>query len=171
MNVSPKASKQHAASWLLLLLIFALSLGPRILNLGTFWGTDERYHWELSNEFFLALISQDWANTIPQGLPGLTLAWIDAFALGVAYGWVWLTSSGAVDLDQLLAMDRPFALLAIRQIPVVLVNTGIVVGLYVLSKPILGARAAWLGIIFVIFDPFFLAESRVLRFEGLVAGL
>ncbi len=157
--------------WMWLLLLFVVALIPRILYLGTFWGTDERYHWELSNEFFTALLNRDWANTIPQGLPGLTLAWIDSIALAIRYGWGWLISGGQITLDEVLANDRPYQLLGQRQIPVVLVNTLIVVGVYLLSRPILGRMAALFGIILVIFDPFLLAESRVLRFEGLVAGL
>ncbi len=157
-------------NWIILLSVFALALIPRLVGLGTFWGTDERYHWELSNEFFLALIRTDWANTVPQGLPGLTLAWIDSIAMTLKYGWSWLLSGGSASLEQIVAPEYPFALLAERQLPVVLVNTLIVVGLYGLSWPILGRKAAWVGITFVILDPFLLAESRVLRFEALVAG-
>lgn len=151
--------------------LFILALIPRIIKLGSMWGTDERYHWQLSNEFFLALIRGDWANTVPQGLPGLTLAWIDTLAITLKYAWSWLLSGGVVSLDQVMAIDRPFALLAQRQLPVVLVNTFIVVGLYLLSRRILGWKAALAGITLVIFDPFLLAESRVMRFEALVAGL
>ena len=163
--------KQRRRSWLISLGLFFLALIPRVLQLGTFWGTDERYHWQLSNEFFLALLQRDWANTVPQGLPGLTLAWIDSIAMALHYAWNWLVSGEAVSLDQIMAVDRPFALLAQRQLPVVIVNALIVVGLFNLSRRILGQQAAWIGAIFIILDPFLLAESRVLRFEGLVAGL
>lgn len=108
---------------------------------------------------------------MPQGLPGLTLAWIDSLAMGLQYAWEWLVSGGAVSLEQVMAPDRPFALLARRQLPVVVVNALIVAGLFHLARRLLGQKAAWLGVIFVILDPFFLAESRVMRFEGLVAGL
>jgi len=151
--------------------LFILALIPRIIQLGSMWGTDERYHWQLSNEFFLALVRGDLAHTVPQGLPGLTLAWIDAVAITLKAGWNWLLTGGAVSLEQVMAVDRPFALLAQRQLPVVLVNTLIVAGLYLLSRRILGWQAALAGMSLVIFDPFFLAESRVMRFEALVAGL
>lgn len=164
-------TKSRHFHWLLPLLIFILALIPRIVQLGTFWGTDERYHWELSNEFFSALLRRDWANTVPQGLPGVTLAWIDSIAIALKYSWSWLILGGSVSPEQIMAANRPFALLAGRQVPVVLANTLIVVGLYGLSWPILGRKAAWMGVTFIILDPFFLAESRVLRFEALVAGL
>ena len=68
-------------------------------------------------------------------------------------------------------LDRPFVLLAERQLPVVLVNSLLVVGIFTLAARILGRKAAWVGLIFVSLDSFLLAESRVLRFEALVAGL
>jgi len=151
--------------------VFFLALMPRVLRLGTFWGTDERYHWELSNQFFLALLNRDWANTVPQGLPGLTLAWIDSIAMILKYAWTWLISSGSASLEQIMAPDRPFVLLAERQLPVVLVNSLLVGGIFSLAAQILGRKAAWVGLIFVSLDPFLLAESRVLRFEALVTGL
>jgi len=156
-------------TWLIPLIVFILALIPRVLRLGTFWGTDERYHWQLSNEFFLALTQGDWANTVPQGLPGVTLAWIDTIAMGLQYGWIWLTGGQPV-LDQIMAIDRPYELLAQRQLPMVLVNTLVVVGIYLLVQRVIGWKAAFLGATLVALNPFFLAESRVLRFEALVTG-
>lgn len=155
--------------WLIPLIVFILALIPRVLRLGTFWGTDERYHWQLSNEFFLALTRGDWANTIPQGLPGVTLAWIDSIAMGLRYGWIWLTGGQPV-LDQIMAIDRPYQLLAQRQLPMVLVNTLVVVGIYLLAQRIIGWKAAFGGATLIALNPFFLAELRVLRFEALVTG-
>ena len=60
--------KQNWRNWLMILGVFFLAVMPRVLRLGTFWGTDERYHWELSNKFFLALLAMhDWANTVLKG--------------------------------------------------------------------------------------------------------
>lgn len=151
--------------------VFIMALSSRAINLGTFWATDERYHWKLSNDFLMALLRRDWVHTVPQGLPGLTLAWVEAIGVLVRYVGAWLASGGQASLEQVMALDRPFAQLAQRQLVVVLVNTLIVVGVYQLARRIFGTRAALMGTIFIAFDPFFLAESRVLRFEGLVAGL
>jgi hypothetical protein len=153
--------------WLILLAVFLMAFIPRMLFLGSFWGTDERYHWELSNEFLLALLRHDWANTVPQGLPGLTLAWIEAIGVGVR----WLLAGGQLPLDDFIQPDRPFAYLARRQEVVVVVHTLIVVGIYHLTQQLAGRRSALLGVLFIALDPFLLAESRVLRFEALVAGL
>lgn len=158
-------------NYLIILGVFILALIPRVIGLGTFWGTDERYHWQLSNEFLLALLHRDWAGTVPQGLPGLTLAWIDSIAMLLRYGLAWLVTGGQTSLEQIMAPDRPFAQLAQRQLAVVLVNTLLVVGLYLLARRIFGAGAALLGVTLIALDPFFLAESRVMRFEALVAGL
>jgi hypothetical protein len=151
--------------------VFIMAFIPRAINLGTFWATDERYYWELSNNFLTALVHRDWANTVLQGLPGLTLAWVESIGVLVRYGEAWLVSGGQTSLENIMALDRPLAQLAQRQIVVVLVNTLIVVGIYQLARRVFGTRAALMGTIFIALDPFFLAESRALRPEGLVAGL
>jgi hypothetical protein len=161
-------------SWrnlIVILGVFALAFIPRAVGLGKFWATDERYHWELSNDFLMALLRGDLAGTVPQGLPGLTLAWVESIGVLVRYAVAWLASGGQASLEQIMAVDRPFAQLAQRQMVVVLVNALIVVGIFLLAQRVFGRKAALIAAIFVALDPFFLAESRVLRFEGLVAGL
>lgn len=162
--------KNHWLNWITALGVFALALIPRIISLGTFLAPDEGYHWKLSNEFLTALLRHDWADTVPQGLPGLTLAWIESIGMLFRYAIAWLASGGRANLEQIMAPDQPFSQLAQRQMVVVLANTLIVVAIYLLAQRVFGTRGALMGTMFIAFDPFFLAESRVLRFEALVAG-
>jgi hypothetical protein len=107
---------------------------------------------------------------VPQGLPGLTLAWIDSIGMLLRYAVTWLINGGQASLEQIMAPDRPFSQLAQRQMMVVMVNVLIVVGIYLLARRIFGTKAALMGATLIALNPFFLAESRVLRFEALVAG-
>ncbi|MFW9998408.1 MAG: ArnT family glycosyltransferase, partial [Candidatus Odinarchaeota archaeon] len=79
-------------------------------------------------------------------------------------------NGGQASLEQIMAPDRPFSQLAQRQMMVVIVNVLIVVGIYLLARRIFGTKAALMGATLIALNPFFLAESRVLRFEALVAG-
>ena len=110
--------KQSWPNHIITLGVFVLALIPRVVRLGTFWGTDERYHWRLSNEFLLALLRRDWADTVPQGLPGLTLAWIDSIGMLLRYAVTWLINGGQASLEQIMAPDRPFSQLTQRQLMV-----------------------------------------------------
>jgi hypothetical protein len=155
---------------LLVLGIFALAAFPRLIRLGEFVATDEFYIWELANRFFLALSQGRLADTVVHGYPAITLMWIEAVGVWIRYAALWLLGR-PVNFETLLGLDTSFAMLPDKQIVLALVNSLLVAVMFCLARKAYGLPAALIGSVLIAFDPFLLAESRVVRTEGLVSGL
>ena len=156
-------------------LALAVAVIPRILTLGrTFVVNDETLYWDWSNQFVTALLNQDWAATlIRKAYPLVTVMWVQTLGFGLRGLWAWLTGSLTPQFYQQLALDRPleFELLAQRRLPMVLVNAGIVVLIYLYARRLLGRKTALVAAILIGLDPFYLSDARTMRGDSLMAGL
>ncbi|HEX9439081.1 MAG TPA: hypothetical protein VF909_05340, partial [Roseiflexaceae bacterium] len=85
------------AAWspaLLMLLLGAVALLPRVLGLADFITTDEAYHWIARTERFSdAIAGGRWTATNLTGHPGVTLMWLGSLGLALertatAHGWI-----------------------------------------------------------------------------------
>ncbi|HXW00298.1 MAG TPA: hypothetical protein VEC93_17905, partial [Anaerolineae bacterium] len=140
--------KQNWPNSITLIGVFFLALLLRILRLGEFWGTDERYIWELANRFFIALTEGRLADTFVHGYPAITVMWVEAIAVWNRQAAFWLTGH-SVSVEALLGLDTPFAMLSEKQIPLVLTNSLLVAGAFWLTRKICGWHAALIGAVFV----------------------
>ena len=150
--------------------IFLISLGlliflPRVLTLEAAWSSDETRWLFRSREFMLSVFDRDFSQTLQSYHPGVTTTWLGGFALWREYG------DGLAVAPSLVA--RKFlspTQLSNARLPVALVTclTILVIGL--LLRRLLGSPVAYVSVLFLALDPFFLAESRRLHTDALAAG-
>ncbi len=160
--------------WLLTGGIFALAAVLRLTSLRAFLAHDETIYWEWSRAFFLALLQGDWQGTIVgPGNPSVTLFWNHTLNMGVKYVWAWLNGLQATALATWpdFQPKATLGLLVERRLPIVLFNTLAVVFAYRLIHRLYGRRVALFAAVLLVFDPFYLADSRTSRGEGLLASL
>jgi hypothetical protein len=169
-------------NWLTLFVVLALfgaAWLPRTLALDRFVTADERLWLARSANFYLALAERNAADTFQREHPGVTVMW--AGALGFLnefptypqvtpgpFDWEsealesWLYSATTHTPLELLAAGRWWIALAIA--------LAITAGYFPLHR-LLGGAAALVATLFVAWDPFFIALSRELHPDGLVAAL
>jgi 4-amino-4-deoxy-L-arabinose transferase-like glycosyltransferase len=152
----------------LALVIFALALGPRLLDLGVFVGPDEFSWVTRSADFARALAEGDLRSTYQTGHPGVTLLWVETLGAGVRYGWQSL--SGPANWDAIAGSDRTMALLSGKRQIVGVANALLLVLGVLLARRIFGSGVAWVAGLLLAFEPFLLTESRALRTEGLLTS-
>jgi len=156
--------------------LFILALAPRALALNAFLTPDEHRWLGRSVKFLAAWLYQDWAFTLRKGHPGVTTMWtavagliskylFSSWSEGVSVSRASLLSflqevpTDAVSLDYLVAIRFPTALL----------TSAFVVVLYFLVGKLLDRKVALLSAVLVALDPFYLAHSRLLHHDALVA--
>ncbi|GIK39164.1 MAG: hypothetical protein BroJett011_29970 [Chloroflexota bacterium] len=152
--------------FLLPLLIFAAALLPRLYALGTFLTIDEVKWAEGAAQFLLALRSGDLAQTYWHFFPGITIAWGSALTL-------WARCLAAPDVGQCAqeAVARlPESIGWLRLTPVILTSLG-VSGVYLLGRKLFPGKIPVMAALLLAFDPFFIAHSRILNGDAVVAIL
>ncbi len=160
--------------WLLTAAVCLLAALPRLTSLSAFLANDETMYWQWSHTFFFSLLRGDWPGTIVgPGNPSVTLFWSHSLVMGLKYGWAWLQGVQATALTTWPDFQPEATLepLLLRRWPIVLFNTLAVVLAYRLARPLYGERVALVAAILLALDPFYLADSRTSRGEGLLAGL
>lgn len=162
--------------YILPIALFALAFIPRVMALSYFITVDEPAWINRSARFMLALLSNNIADTMhPQildgGGPGIVTVWVGALGLLLHY-----LMGGEVAANSLIPflehymqpINEPNILPMARIITVSLASVTIP-ALYLGLKDWLGSRTALLGALLLAFDPFFMAHSRVLHHDVLVA--
>ncbi len=175
-------SSQNRFDILALLASLTLALAFRLPGLTVFLTADEARSWFGRSIIFLdSLLRTDWANTGPGGAvsyienvslspaPGVTTMWTGA--IGIILEYVRQGMPGS--LYQFL-IDIPFdpldpAMLVSLRLPGVLIAAAAVGLTFWWSRLLLGRWGALLAAAFIALDPFYLALSRVLGHDGLVA--
>jgi hypothetical protein len=160
------------------ILIFIVALLPRVMGLDAFMSPDEG-HWVRRSMLFLrALLEGNPSGTILEtGHPGITTVWAGTAGLVFKYlvgALVTRTSPSRAALQQLL---NPVPLywqvgvddLVATRVPMALLTALGVVGIYVLTRKLFGSQVAFAGAFLVAFDPFYLAHSRMILSDVLLA--
>ena len=134
------------ADWLVLV---ALILIPRLLNLNVFLTADEPLFLEHARQYAAAFTSGDFYQTVGIGYPGATVAaWAAPFVNLPA------TDIGAYTFGRVVT---------------VLVTGLLLLVLYGLSRSLLGRWPAFIGIALLALDPYTLAYSRLLHIAAPLA--
>jgi hypothetical protein len=152
-------------------LIFLLAFVPRALDLAVFITADEAKSWTGRAILFLqALLRRDFAATFDSPAPGITTVWLGAIGLVADYLAHDSSSGGLAHFLETLPFDpiEP-GLLPWLRLPVVLVTALSIVGVYLLARRLFGVETALLGASLLALDPFYLALSRILGHDSLVA--
>jgi 4-amino-4-deoxy-L-arabinose transferase-like glycosyltransferase len=162
---------------LICLGLFILVLLPRILALNTFITWDEPMWVYRSLRFLSAIGSGRFADTFQGGAPGVTIMWAGALGIasqlllgrGVAE-WNWLQHLATLDLDNVAALRRLAFFFVTAKLSLAFLGAASVVGVYLLARKLFGGRVALLAALFISFDPFHLAHSRVFHTDGAAAN-
>jgi 4-amino-4-deoxy-L-arabinose transferase-like glycosyltransferase len=156
--------------------LFVLALVPRTLALNAFLTPDERRWLDRSVKFLAALLYQDWAGTLRKGHPGVTTMWTAVAGLTSKYlfdawsGGVSVSRPSLLEFLSGVPTDRvTLDYLAAIRFPTALLTSAFVVALYFLVGKLFGRKVAFLSAVLVALDPFYLAHSRLLHHDALVA--
>lgn len=160
----------RSSTLLLSLAIFILALLPRLVGLGRFAFPDEETWLERSLLFITGLARGDLMATWQNNHPGVVPMWGFGTALS-------LRAAVTGQLDQLVALSKTLppaevpALLSTAALFTALVTALGVVGVYLLTRRLLGNGVALLAALLVALDPFFLTHSRIVHLDGILAAL
>jgi 4-amino-4-deoxy-L-arabinose transferase-like glycosyltransferase len=151
------------------LALFVVALLPRLPGLGRFVITDEHTNIFIAGSQVLeAFLAGDLRATYWHFYPGVTMSWLTDLGLGVQY--LLATTTGATrqpiteyifgEMNTLLVAARlPFVLLTALSVPVI----------YLLARRLVSPSVALPAALFIAFDPFYLAHSRVNHGDAPVA--
>ena len=147
----------------LALVVFCLALFPRAI-----YPVSRPAQWYTRSVMFIHSIAQgDWGATAYSEHPGVTTMWLSGLALRLAGITPEARPDGPyVDPDALTARESVIGVL-----PLALVIAALIVLTYLLLAQLFGRRAAFSAAWLMALDPFFLANSKVLHVDGLLAAL
>ncbi|MBN1991157.1 MAG: glycosyltransferase family 39 protein [Anaerolineae bacterium] len=161
--------------------VFLVILLPRLLTLNTFLTADEDDQINFAHLFLKSALQGDWSGALVLGYPGVPTLILGAGGVGLRYlfhymGWLplpWVTADLLTTLEQVTPQFGVFAypldfLLWVR-VPLALVASLSIFGIYRLARRLLDERLALLGTLIIAFDPFILAHTRVIHVDGPLA--
>ena len=143
----------------LLLICFALFL-PRLLSLEKDWSSDEARWLSRSNAFIQGVFQGNFKESLQSYHPGVPTMWLGGIAIWTKYGNTLGIPGDALITKETLALARTG----------ISVTTGCMILLiaYMLYR-LYNTQIAFFSTVFLAFDPFFLAQSRRLHTDALVA--
>lgn len=130
---------------LALAAIFVLALLPRVLDLGAILSPDEPRWYQNTVGFKEGLVAGDLSKLYQQPHPGITTMWLAA---------------PVIDSDNW----------EVRRLPQAIFLSLLIVGVSVLATRLWGRLVGLLGGLFLALNPLFIAHSRVLSMDALLAG-
>jgi hypothetical protein len=165
--------RQHWLNFRLALLwviLIAVVMLPRLLNLDLFVGPDELAELGRNNNFALALARGDLPGTlVGDGKPSVTLMWINT--IGVTSQWLWGQLSGSPrSFEQIVAPERPFSAWPERRLFLALVSGLQILAAWPLLRRIWNESIATVAVGLMGLEPLLLAFTRMIRGDALLAG-
>lgn len=142
-------------------LLFLVALVPRLPGLRLFLTSDENTNIFIAgSDVIAAFLHGDLRGTYWHFYPGVTMSWLDALGMGGQYLLDWLRGVPLPPFTDYIYGDI-LSLLVANRLPYAILTAAAVPAFYWLSRQLLPERIALLGALFLAFDPFFLAHSRV----------
>ena len=166
----------------LVLGLSLLAMGPRLVAACARFVTSDELAWVYRATRFLAALSTgDWAHTAQAGHPGVITMWcgvagillrrftapaatVEHLAWLARLDWAWFDPHNGPALKQMV-----FFLVAGR-LPVAVLTSLAVAGIYLLARRLWGRRVALVGAAFLALDPFPVGLSAVLHLDALTAS-
>ena len=174
---SPATAKSRKTSisytFVILALLFLAVWLPRVLQLDTFVTTDERRWLTRSANYYTAITHNDLANTIQTDHPGVTVMWAGALGFVKDYPTYAQESPGQVYYDRFEVWinentdHRLLDLLVAGRWWMVLAISLLLTLSFLPLRVIFDAKLAIVGVLFMAWDPFHIALSRMLHLDGL----
>ena len=162
---------------LVLLLLFLAAWAPRVLALDKFVTADEPGLLFRSANFYQAITSRDFANTVQLEHPGVTVTWAGTLAFLQRLPGYAADNPGQLTAGQLeswlyaYTALTPLALLTAGRWWIVLWVALLTTASYFPLRKLWGAPLAALAVLMLAWDPFLLALTRLLHMDGLLAYL
>ena len=155
--------KYKIARGIFLLFLILLTLLPRLLSLSAHWAADEDLWMKRSRDFFFALESGQFEDTLITHHPGVTTCWLGSLAIWYASQYhffkSWFRS------DQFLSPS----MLALVRFPIALTTGILILMIGILLYRLYGKMLAGIGTLFLSIEPFLLSESRRAHTDALTA--
>jgi 4-amino-4-deoxy-L-arabinose transferase-like glycosyltransferase len=162
------------------LLVLALSLALRLASLDVFIASDELKWTCRSLGFREALMRGDWAGTFRVGHPGVITTWLGTLALPRSSSAVETcrrtddaqepSRAGETPQEQTQRLAELGRLLFRGRIGVALFTWLSIAAIYLLARTLWGPEVALPGLALVALDPFYLAHSRFLHLDAVLAS-
>jgi hypothetical protein len=156
-------------AYLVAAILFGVAVLPRLPGLARFLTSDEN-----TNIFFAgsnviaAFLRGDFRGTYWHFYPGVTMSWLDAVGMAGQYGLDALRGKALPPFTEYIYGDI-LSLIVANRLPYALLTAAAVSAVYLLARWLLPGRVALLGALFIAFDPFYLAHSRVAHGDAPVA--
>ena len=163
---------------IILLALFTAAWLPRVMALDAFVTIDERKWLARSANFYQAISQGDLANTFQREHPGVTVMWAGTLGFLSQYPEYAAEAPGQVTWDREVlepwllenTSHTPLALLAAGRWWVTLAIALAITAMFLPLRLLLGQRFAFFGTLYLAWTPFFVALSRQLHLDGLVAA-
>jgi hypothetical protein len=166
--------KKVVQNTLTFILLAGIILLPRLLRLGYYATADEPLYLKQSGAFYYLLNEKDFSHTDLIVHPGVLSLWSGAIGFSLKYPdiaedaqyplsdllFFKITTDHQITQEQLLAHGRAISITF--QVGLLLLS------FYYLTR-VFGKWPAILGLLFVAFDPFYFANSRVLQPDGMLS--
>ncbi len=164
---------------LVAVILLCVALVPRAYDLNRFATWDELFWTHASLRFWRAAQAGNWSRTYIIGQPGVVSMWLASGAAtvkGVMGGeteWETIRAAGRprYDPNDLQTLGRVADQWRSLTIVTALAASLAVAGVFLLARLLVGGPAAVLGSLLLAFDPFFLAHSRVMALDAILASL
>ena len=146
--------------FLIVISLFIVAFIPRFLDLGTTIVADEQLWIRRSINFMQALLNLDLSGTFQAPHPGVTTMWLGSIFIGIKYLVFGRTIGEPGSSDFLFA----------AQLPIAIVTSLIIIVVYFMIRKIFNERIAIISGILIALDPFYLAYSRIIHLDALLAS-
>jgi hypothetical protein len=179
--ISKPTISQRILTMFVPLVIFMVALLPRVANLDVFLTADEDDQIMFASLFLEATLKGDPANALVLGYPGVPTLILGAVGVGLRYLFHfsgilplhWVDTDLMTTLQQTTSQfgvfDHPLDFILWVRVPMAIAAALCVMGIYLLSRRLLGEPLALLSTLIIAFDPFILAHTRVIHVDAPLA--
>jgi hypothetical protein len=171
-SASDVGTRRRWLSWAVPLAVFLVALTPRLLGLNVFLTADEDDQLRFAAGFLVAVLNRNWEKAVLLGYPGVPTMALAGLGLGLRYvlylwGWAPLPAAGP-DLASTLrhVTEYPLAYIQAARLPMVVAASLAILGIYLLLHRLIDGRIALIATLLIAFDPFFLANSRIVHVDA-----
>ncbi len=169
MSANPSHVSRFTSPRLIASLLFLAALAPRLPGLDRFLTSDENTNiFFAGSDVIIAFLQGDFRGTYWHFYPGVTMSWLDALGMGGQYLLELLSGVALPPFTEYIYSDI-LSLLVANRLPYVVLTAVAVPVIYLLARQLLPNRVALLGTLFLAFDPFYLAHSRVVQGDAPLA--
>ena len=162
--------------------LFLLALGPRLAAACARFVTSDELAWVYrATRFLTALSTGDWAHTAQVGHPGVMTMWCGVAGIllrrltapkATAEHLAWLARLHWTSFDPFdgPALKQLAFFLVAGRLPVAILTSLAVAGIFLLARRLWGRRVALVGAVFLALDPLPVGLSAVLHLDALTAS-